>query len=140
METTFLIVKPRAFAEGHVGGIVTELERDGFEILGVASRRLTREEAAGLYDVHEGKLFFEPLLDFMTSGTTIGLMLRAHDAVAKLRALVGATDPAESAPRTIRALYGNSKTENAVHASDSPERVERESSFYFGDCARALNS
>jgi nucleoside-diphosphate kinase len=140
METTFLIVKPRALAEGHVGGIVTELERAGFEILGVASRRLTRDEAAGLYGVHEGKPFFEGLVEFMTSGLSVGLVLRAPGAVALLREVVGATDPGEAAPGTIRALYGTSVRENAVHAADSPDRVEFESSFYFGDCARTLDT
>jgi nucleoside-diphosphate kinase len=135
--TTFLIIKPCAVSEGHVGDIISRLESEGFTIAGMASRRLTEEEAAGLYDVHVGKDFFQPLVKFITSGMTVGIMLRGPDIPA-LRKLVGATDPEAAAPGTIRALYGRTTRENAVHASDSPERIEHESSLYFRDCPRAM--
>ena len=138
MARTFLMVKPRAVAEGLVGEIVTVIERAGFEIVGVASRRLTRAEAARFYGVHQGKPFFEGLVAHVTSGLTVGLMLEAPDAVAALRRIVGATDPAEALPGTIRALFGRSVRENAVHASDSPESVAVESELFFGDCPRTL--
>ncbi|MBN2565638.1 MAG: nucleoside-diphosphate kinase [Candidatus Eisenbacteria bacterium] len=137
--TTFLIIKPCSVSDGHIGDIISALERAGFDIVGVASRRLTIEEAAGLYDVHEGKDFFEPLIRFITSGPSVGILMRGPD-ISALRELIGKTDPATAARGTIRAMYGRTLRENAVHASDSPERVEYESSFYFGDCPRALTS
>jgi len=133
----FLMIKPCAVEDGHVGDIISALERGGYQILGIASRRLTVDEARRLYDVHEGKPFFEPLVDFITSGMTVGLLLRGP-GIAALRELVGATDPAEAAAGTIRALYGRSVRENSVHASDSPERIAHESSFFFDDCPRTV--
>jgi nucleoside-diphosphate kinase len=138
MARTFLMIKPRAVSEGLTGEIVAAIEREGFAIVGVASRRLTRAEAERLYGVHRGKPFFERLVALASSGPTVGLMLEAQDAVAALRAAVGATDPAEAAPGTIRALFGKNITENAVHASDSPESVRLESGIFFDDCPRAL--
>lgn len=132
------MIKPRAVAEGLTGEIVTAIERGGFEIVGIASRRLTADEAERFYGVHRGKPFFERLVAFVTSGPTVGLMLEAPNAVPALRSAVGATDPGEAAPGTIRAAYGKSITENAVHASDSPESVLLESAIFFDDCPRAL--
>jgi nucleoside-diphosphate kinase len=137
--TAFLMIKPCAVADGHVGDIVAALERAGFSIAGIASRRLTAAEASGLYDVHEGKPFFGPLVDFMTSGMTVGLLLRGP-GIPALRKLIGATNPAEAAPGTIRALYGRSLSKNAVHASDSTERIDHEARFYFEDCPRTLTA
>ncbi len=138
METTFLMIKPRAVADGLVGEIIAALEDGGFAIAGVASRRLTVEEASGLYEAHVGKPFFGALVEFMTSGVSIGILLHAPDAIAALRRLVGATKPSEAEPGTIRARFGKDLQQNAVHACDSAERVERESGFYFGDCPRAV--
>lgn len=135
----FLMIKPSAVEDGHMGSIVTVLERSDFSIVGVASRRLTAEEAGRFYDVHRGKEFFEPLVEFITSGMTVGILM-VGPGVEALRELVGATDPAEAAPDTIRALYGRNLRENAVHASDSPERVKYEAGFYFEDCPRTLVS
>ena len=136
---TFLIIKPCAVSDGHVGDIISALERAGFGIVGIASRRLTKDEAAGLYDVHRGKEFFEPLVKFITSGMTVGIMMRGP-GIERLRELVGSTDPAAAREGTIRAQYGRTMRENAVHASDSDERIDHESSFYFGDCPRTLTS
>jgi nucleoside-diphosphate kinase len=138
MARTFLMVKPRAVAEGLTGEIVAAIEREGFTIVGIVSRRLTADEAGRFYGVHKGRPFYERLVAFVTSGLTVGLMLEAPDAVQALRRVVGATDPAEAAPGTIRAAYGKSITENAVHASDSPENVAFESAFFFDNCPRAL--
>jgi nucleoside-diphosphate kinase len=135
--TAFLVIKPCAVADGHIGDIVAALERAGFSIAGIASRRLTAAEASLLYDVHQGKPFFAPLIEFITSGMTVGLLL-SGPGISALRTLIGATDPAEAAPGTIRAMYGRSLRENAVHASDSAERIEHESRFYFEDCPRTL--
>ncbi|MCK4513555.1 nucleoside-diphosphate kinase [bacterium] len=138
MDRTFLMVKPRAVRDGLTGDILAELERGGFRIVGIASRKLTVEEAHVFYDVHVGKPFFETLVEFITSGMTVGVMLESPDAVTALRAFIGATDPAKATPDSIRGKYGKSMTENAVHASDAPLRVEHESAFHFGDCPRTL--
>ena len=138
MARTFLMIKPRAVADGLTGEIVAAVERAGFEIVGVASRTLAVDEAERFYGVHRGKPFFEGLVEFVSSGLTVGLMLEAPDAVQALRRLVGATDPTESAPGTIRARYGKGVRENAVHASDSPASVQLESAIFFSDCPRAL--
>jgi nucleoside-diphosphate kinase len=137
--TTFLMIKPNAVEDGHIGDIIGALEREGFTVAAIASRRLTDAEARRLYDVHEGREFFEPLVRFITSGMSVGLLLRGPD-IAHLRDFIGATDPTEAREGSIRALYGRSLRENAVHASDSYERLEYESSFYFKDCPRTLTA
>jgi len=133
------MVKPRAVREAKTGLILAAVEEAGFRIVGLASRRMTEEEAGRFYDVHVGKPFFDALVEFITSGMTVGVMLECDHAVKKLREVVGATDPAKATPGTIRARFGSSLTQNAVHASDSPERVEYESSVFFGDCTRAVD-
>ncbi len=133
----FLVIKPCAVEDGHIGEIIAALERSDFTIVGMASRRLTADEARSLYDVHEGKQFFEPLIEFITSGMTVGLLLTGA-GIPALRKLIGATDPSEAEPGTIRALYGRSLRENSVHASDSLDRIKHESGFYFDDCPRTL--
>ncbi len=135
----FLMIKPCAVSDGHIGDIVAVVERAGFSIVGIASRRLTPDEAGLLYDVHEGKPFFDALVDFITSGMTVGLLL-SGPGVPALRKLIGATNPALAKPGTVRALYGRSLRENAVHASDSIERIEYEARFYFEDCPRTLTA
>ncbi|MFH1690330.1 MAG: nucleoside-diphosphate kinase [Candidatus Eisenbacteria bacterium] len=135
----FLMIKPCAVADGHIGDIVAALECAGFSVAGIASRKLTAAEASLLYDVHEGKPFFGPLVDFITSGMTVGLLL-SGPGIPALRKLIGATDPSKAEPGTIRALYGRSLRENAVHASDSNERIEHEARCYFEDCPRTLTA
>ena len=130
------MVKPGAVAAGHTGPIIGALEKGGFKVVGMLMRTLGREDAARFYDVHVGKDFFETLMEYVTSGPTVGVTLEADDAVPALRAFVGATDPAKAEPGTIRARFGESLTDNAVHASDSPGRVEYESDVYFGECPR----
>ena len=138
MDTTFLLIKPSAVAAGNVGGIISSIEGAGFKLAALAMKTLSREEAERFYDVHVGKEFYEPLLDYMTSGPTVGLLLRADDAVSKLRRTVGVTDPAQAEAGTIRALYGKTVRQNAVHASDSTERMVYEARIYFGDLAGEL--
>ncbi len=135
----FLMIKPCAVSDGHIGDIVAAVERAGFSIEGIASRRLTVDEAGLLYNVHKDKPFFGPLIDFITSGMTVGLLLNGP-GIPVLRELIGATNPAEAEPGTVRALYGRSLRENAVHASDSTERIEHEARFYFEDCPRTLTA
>ena len=138
MDTTFLLIKPSAVAAGNVGGIISSLEDAGFRLAALAMKTLSREDAERFYDVHEGKEFYEPLLEYMTSGPTVGMLLEADEAVSKLRKTVGVTDPSEAEAGTIRALYGETVRQNAVHASDSTERMVYEARIYFGDLAEVL--
>lgn len=128
---TLAIIKPDAFSGGKTGKIIAQLEGDGFRIVGGRVLRLDRERAEAFYAVHRGKPFFTSLVDFMTSGPVLALALDREDAVTQLREVIGATDPAEAAPGTVRALYAESKERNAIHASDSPENARLEVAFFF---------
>ncbi len=128
---TLAIIKPDAFGRGKTGKIIARLEGDGFRIVGGRVIRLDRERAEAFYAVHRGKPFFTSLVDFMTSGPVLALALEREDAVTQLREVIGATDPAEAAPGTVRALHGESKERNAIHASDSPENGRLEVAFFF---------
>lgn len=133
MERTLLLIKPNAIEDNYIGAIISELEKSGLRILNMKMDRLTRERAANFYAVHRGKPFYERLLDFMTSGPIVEMVLEHPDAVAHTRAVIGNTDPAKAAPGTIRARFARSLTENAVHASDSPENAATEIKFMFGE-------
>ena len=135
---TLGIVKPDAVAAGKTGAILAHLEKAGFIIRAARLVRLTRPEAAAFYAVHQGRTFYSELVEFMTSGPCLPMALERQDAVAQMRNAIGATDPAEAAPGTIRKLYAESKGRNAVHASDSPENAAREVAFFFteGELAR----
>ncbi len=130
-QITLAIIKPDSVAAKNTGPIVAHLEKHGFDIVGARFLRLTRETASVFYEEHRGKPFFEPLVEFMTSGPVLVLALEREDAVAELRRLIGATDPAEAAPGTIRKLYAGSVTQNAIHASESVTSAERELAFFF---------
>ena len=128
---TLAIIKPDAFGRGKTGKIIAQLEGDGFRIVSGRVVRLDRERAEAFYAVHRGKPFFTSLVDFMTSGPVLALALEREDAVTRLREVIGATDPAEAAPGTVRALHAESKERNAIHASDSPESARLEVAFFF---------
>ena len=128
---TLTIIKPDAFESGKAGKILAHLEAEGFAIRAARVLRLTRAQAEAFYEVHRERPFFNSLVEFMTSGRCMPLILEREDAVATLRRVIGATDPAEAKPGTIRALYAESKERNAIHASDSPENATREASFFF---------
>ncbi len=130
---TLAIIKPDAFGRGKTGKIIARLEGDGFRIVGGRVVRLDRERAEAFYAVHRGKPFFTSLVDFMTSGPVLALALEREDAVTQLREVIGATDPAEAAPGTVRALHAESKERNAIHASDSPENARLEIAFFFAE-------
>jgi nucleoside-diphosphate kinase len=131
--TTFTlgIVKPDALAAGKAGKIVAHLEQAGFTLRATRLVRLTRAEAGAFYAVHRERPFYPELVEFMTSGPCLPMALERQDAVAHLRTVIGATDPAEAAPGTIRKLYAESKGRNAIHASDSDENAAREVGFFF---------
>lgn len=132
-ELTLAILKPDTVAAGNSGKIIDLLERAGFELRGLRMLRLTINSAASFYAEHRGKAFFEPLLEFITSGPVVVAALTREDAVSELRRIIGATDPAEAEPGTVRALYAESKTRNAIHASDSYVSATRELNFFFSD-------
>ena len=135
MEETLFMIKPDAVRNRKVGAILAEVERAGFEIAAMQLVRLTPERARKFYAVHEGKPFLAELVAFMSSGPAVPCLLRRQNAVAGLRELIGATDPKEAKPGTIRALHAESKQNNAVHASDSPESASVEIPFFFDAAA-----
>jgi len=128
---TLAIIKPDALAAGKAGLILAHLQREGFVLRGLHLIRLTRPQAAVFYAIHRGQPFFEDLITFMTSGPCMPVALERDDAVAHLRTVIGATDPAQAAPGTIRKLYAESKGKNAIHGADSLENARREVAFFF---------
>ncbi|HEX5964047.1 MAG TPA: nucleoside-diphosphate kinase [Gemmatimonadales bacterium] len=128
---TLGIVKPDAVATGKSGAILAHLQEAGFALRAARLLRLTRPEAAAFYAVHRGRPFYSELVEFMTSGPCLPMALERDDAVAHMRTVIGATDPAEAAPGTIRKLFAESKGRNAIHASDSTENAAREVAFFF---------
>jgi len=128
---TLGIVKPDAVVTGKTGAIVAHLQKAGFILRAARLVRLTRPQAEAFYEVHRGRPFYEELVAFMTSGPCLPMALERQDAVAQMRNVIGATDPAEAAPGTIRKLFAESKGRNAIHASDSPENAAREVAFFF---------
>ena len=130
---TLTIVKPDAFEGGKAGRIIAQLEGEGFRVLAARVLRLTEAQAQEFYAVHRERPFFGSLVGFMTSGRCMPLVLERDDAVATLRRVIGATDPAEAAEGTVRKLHAESKERNAIHASDSDENAEREARFFFAE-------
>jgi nucleoside-diphosphate kinase len=130
---TLTIIKPDAFGAGKAGKIIALLEERGFRIRASRVMRLTQAQAEAFYAVHRERPFFASLTKFMTSGACMPILLERADAVSYLRETIGATDPAEAAPGTVRALYAESKERNAIHASDSDENAARESLFFFSE-------
>ena len=128
---TLGIVKPDAVATVKTGAIVAHLQKAGFMLRASRLVRLTRPQAEAFYEVHRGRPFYDDLVAFMTSGPCLPMVLEREDAVAQMRNVIGATDPAEAAPGTIRKLFAESKGKNAIHASDSPENAAREVAFFF---------
>ena len=131
VETTLAIIKPDAFGTGKAGRILAHLESEGFELVAARVVRLGAAEAGEFYSVHRDRPFFASLTQFMTSGRCMPLALRRDNAVAHLRSVIGATDPAEAAEGTVRALYAESKERNAIHASDSVANAAVEVAFFF---------
>jgi nucleoside-diphosphate kinase len=134
---TLGIVKPDAVETGKTGAILAHLQKAGFTIRAARLVRLTRPEAAAFYEVHRGRPFYDELVAFMTSGPCLPVALERQDAVAHMRSVIGATDPAEAAPGTVRKLFAESKGRNAIHASDSVENAEREVAFFFTEAELA---
>ncbi len=128
---TLAIIKPDAFGAGKAGKIIALLEDKGFRVRAARVMRLSDAKAGEFYEVHKERPFYPSLVEFMTSGTVMPLVLEKSEAVGALREAIGATDPAEAAEGTVRKLYAESKGRNAIHASDSDENAEREIAFFF---------
>ncbi len=139
IERTFSIIKPDAVAKNSIGEIYSRFEKNALKIVAAKMLHLTQEQAEGFYAEHKERGFFNDLVAFMISGPVMMQVLEGEDAVAKNRELMGATNPKDAAPGTIRADFAVSIDENAVHGSDAPETAQREIAFFFSDdelCAR----
>ena len=132
---TLTIIKPDAFGAHKAGRILAHLEGQGFTLKAARVMHMTTEQAGKFYEVHAERGFFGELVEFMTSGPCMPMMLEKADAVAELRTAIGATDPAEAAEGTVRKLFAESKGRNAIHASDSDENAAVETAFFFPELA-----
>lgn len=130
---TFTIIKPNAVGSNNIGNICAMIEKAGFRIIAMKMTYLSRSDAEKFYYVHKGRFFFKNLYLFMTSGPIVVMVLEKENAVADFRKLIGSTNPEMAAEGTIRKLYADSKTRNAIHASDSDENAAWEASFFFTD-------
>ena len=130
-ERTLAILKPDCVRKHLTGEVIAKIEKAGFRILGMKKVRLTKETAGGFYAVHKGRPFYDGLVEFMSSGACVPIALERENAVAEYRKLIGATDPRDADPGTIRKLYADNKGENIVHGSDSPENGQIEIAFFF---------
>ncbi|MGB5539097.1 MAG: nucleoside-diphosphate kinase [Gammaproteobacteria bacterium] len=133
IERTFSIIKPDAVAKNVIGEIVSRFEKNGLRVIAMKMLHLTKEQAQGFYAVHKERPFYNDLVKFMTSGPVVVQVLEGENAVKKNRELMGATNPAEAAPGTIRADFAKTVDENAVHGSDAPETAAQEIEFFFAD-------
>jgi nucleoside-diphosphate kinase len=133
MEKTLYMVKPDAVARGLVGELIALMEREGLAVERLELQRFDRPKAEAFYDAHRGKAFFESLIAYITSGPVVPMVLAGEAAVARVRELMGATDPARAAAGTIRRKFGESIERNAVHGSDSPTSARREIEVVFGE-------
>jgi len=131
MEQTLSIIKPDAVKKGVIGKIIDRFESNGLRIAAMKKMQLSEAVAGEFYEVHKERPFFGELVEFMTSGPVVVMVLEGENAVAKNRELMGATDPKEAAPGTIRADFAESIDANAVHGSDSLENADREIKFFF---------
>ncbi|MEX2367177.1 MAG: nucleoside-diphosphate kinase [Pseudohongiellaceae bacterium] len=131
VERTLSIIKPDAVAKNAIGEIISRFEHGGLKVVAAKMLQLNEDSAGGFYAEHKGKPFFADLMAFMTSGPVIVQVLEGENAIARNRELMGATNPAEAAPGTIRADFAKSIDANAVHGSDSAASAEREIGYFF---------
>jgi nucleoside-diphosphate kinase len=135
-DITFSIIKPNAVRTGKTGPILAMINEGGFELVAMKMVRLTRDQTESFYDVHRGKPFYNDLVEFMTSGQVVVMILKHANAVEDFRKLIGATDPSKAEPGTIRKIFAVSVQMNAVHGSDSVENAHREAGFFFSETER----
>ena len=131
VEQTLTIIKPDATVAGHIGEIITEIERTGFRILAMKKLQLTRAQAEGFYAVHRDRPFFESLVTFMTEGEIVPIALERDNGIKALRELMGPTDSTKAPAGTIRGKFGANIERNAIHGSDAPETAAVELAFFF---------
>jgi len=131
MERTLSIIKPDAVAKNIIGKIIDRLEEANLHIVAARMLHLSKEQARKFYDVHMGKPFYDELVEYMTSGPVMVMVLEGNNAIAQNRKVMGATDPKKADKGTIRAEFGESIDRNVVHGSDAPETAKREIAFFF---------
>lgn len=127
------MIKPNSIATNDIGAIINMMNENGFIIKAMKMTKMSHEQAEGFYAVHKGKPFFEHLIEFMTSGPIVAMVLEKPNAIEAFRELIGSTDPEKAAAGTIRKLFAESLTRNAVHGSDSDENAIIESRYFFSD-------
>jgi nucleoside-diphosphate kinase len=132
-ERTLSIIKPDAVAKNVIGEIYSRFEQAGLHIIAAKMAQLSKEQAQGFYAVHKERPFFNDLVEFMTSGPVMIQVLEGDNAISKNREIMGATNPKEAAPGTIRADFATTIDENAVHGSDGPDTAKTEIAYFFGD-------
>ena len=128
---TLTIIKPDGVEQNNIGEIIGAFEREKFRVIAMKMLRLTKAEAEGFYAVHRGKPFFDSLTTFMSSGRIIVMVLEADNAIERLRQLMGATNPAQAEPGTLRKRFATSIERNVIHGSDAPETAAFEISYFF---------
>ena len=133
IERTLSIIKPDAVAKNIIGEIYSRFEKNGLRIVAARMMQLSKAQAEGFYAVHRERPFYKDLVEFMTSGPVIVQVLEGENAINKNRELMGATNPADADPGTIRADFATTVDENAVHGSDGPDTAKQEIAFFFGD-------
>ena len=138
-ERTFSIIKPDAMKARQAGEILSRIEKAGFDVVALHLRRLTRAEAEGFYHVHRERPFYRSLTEFMSSGPSIMMVLEGENAIARLREIMGATDPAKAAPGTIRRDLASSIEANCIHGSDAPQTARFEIAYFFAGIELAPN-
>jgi len=135
IQRTLLIIKPDAVEKKLIGEIIRRIESAGYQIQNIRMLVMKKQNAVAFYQIHQGKYFFEPLIDFMISGPCVPMVVAGPNAVNNIRKIVGATDPKEAEDGTIRKDFATNGRRNAVHASDSPESAEWEIEFFFNNQA-----
>lgn len=133
IERTLSIIKPDGVRQNAIGDIIHMIEQNGLKVLGIKMVRLTKQQTEGFYAEHKDKPFFGEIIDYMTSDPVIVQVIEGENAIAKYRALMGATNPENAEPGTIRAIYGSKIPFNAVHGSDSAESAQREIYYFFSE-------
>jgi nucleoside-diphosphate kinase len=130
-QRTFSIIKPDAVRDGYIGAILAAIDKGGFKIVSLKKQSISKKQAEGFYAVHTGKPFFDGLCDFMSSGPLVLMVLEKENAIADLRKLMGATNPANAEPGTIRKQFAKSIGENAIHGSDAEDTAAFEIGYWF---------
>jgi len=130
---TLTIIKPDGVEQHNIGDVLRIFEQQGFKIVAMKMLRLSKHQAEGFYAVHRGKKFFDSLTTFMSSGRIVVMVLEGDNVIERLRKVMGATDPAQAEPGTLRKLYGTSIERNVIHGSDAPETAAFEISYFFSE-------